>query len=540
MGERAIKLLLAPRFFTTVEEITIANVTMTANAPAYVLALDLGTTGNRAILFDAEGVIVSQAYKELTQYYPQPGWLEHDPREIWQDTYLAMQTALQKAGVAASNVAAIGMSVQRETCLLWDKNTGRPLHNAIVWQDRRTAPLCNQLTEQGYAAEISDRTGLVLDAYFSATKLAWLLEHIQRWQDPPIDLDNVLAGTIDTWILWNLTGGQVHATEHSNASRTMLMNLAEQQWDNRLLELFGIPAHLMPSIQPSLGLFGYTKPELLGASVPITAILGDQQASLFAHGCDRPGLLKCTYGTGCFLIAHTGEQLPRSKNQLLSTIAWTQSDTQGSQENSSLHHKVGYALEGSMFTTGACIQWLRDGIKVITAAADTELMARQVANNGGVYFVPALSGLGAPHWDMSARGAFFGITGGVQREHMVRSVLEAIAYQVKEVVQAINQDSGTDIALLKVDGGACQNDFLMQFQADALGIPVERPKVLDASAQGAAFAAGLAVGFWQDYAALTSSRQIDQIFQPGEGVTQAQDNFTTWLEAVRRAKHWAN
>ncbi len=523
-----------------VEEITIANVTMTANAPAYVLALDLGTTGNRAILFDAEGVIVSQAYKELTQYYPQPGWLEHDPREIWQDTYWAMQTALQKAGVAASNVAAIGISVQRETCLLWDKNTGRPLHNAIVWQDRRTAPLCNQLTEQGYAAEISDRTGLLLDAYFSATKLAWLLEHIQRWQAPPIDLDNVLAGTIDTWILWNLTGGQVHETEHSNASRTMLMNLAEQQWDSTLLELFGIPAHLMPSIQPSLGLFGYTKPELLGASVPITAILGDQQASLFAHGGDRPGLLKCTYGTGCFLIAHTGEQLPRSKNQLLSTIAWTQSDTQGSQENSSLHHKVGYALEGSMFTTGACIQWLRDGIKVITAAADTELMARQVANNGGVYFVPALSGLGAPHWDMSARGAFFGITGGVQREHMVRSVLEAIAYQVKEVVQAINQDSGTDIALLKVDGGACQNDFLMQFQADALGIPVERPKVLDASAQGAAFAAGLAVGFWQDYAALTSSRQIDQIFQPGEGATQAQDNFKTWLEAVRRAKHWAN
>jgi len=548
-----------------VEEITIANVTMTANAPAYVLALDLGTTGNRAILFDAEGVIVSQAYKELTQYYPQPGWLEHDPREIWQDTYWAMQTALHKAGVAASNVAAIGMSVQRETCLLWDKNTGRPLHNAIVWQDRRTAPLCNQLTEQGYAAEISDRTGLVLDAYFSATKLAWLLEHIQRWQDPPIDLDNVLAGTIDTWILWNLTGGQVHATEHSNASRTMLMNLAEQQWDSTLLELFGIPAHLMPSIQPSLGLFGYTKPELLGDSVPITAILGDQQASLFAHGCDRPGLLKCTYGTGCFLIAHTGEQLPRSQNQLLSTIAWTQPDIErggeGERErgripqlqqmtiNKSLpshpltpspHYKVGYALEGSMFTTGACIQWLRDGIKVITAAADTELMARQVANNGGVYFVPALSGLGAPHWDMSARGAFFGITGGVQREHMVRSVLEAITYQVKEVVQAINQDSGTDIALLKVDGGACQNDFLMQFQADALGIPVERPKVLDASAQGAAFAAGLAVGFWQDYTALTSSRQIDQIFQPGEGVTQAQDNFRTWIEAVRRAKHWVN
>jgi glycerol kinase len=513
---------------------------MSANAPAYVLALDLGTTGNRAILFDAQGAIVSQAYKELTQYYPQPGWLEHDPREIWEDTLWAMQTALQKAGVAASSVAAIGMSVQRETCLLWDKNTGRPLHNAIVWQDRRTAPLCSQLTEQGYASEISDRTGLVLDAYFSATKLAWLLEHIQRWQDPSIDLDNVLAGTIDTWILWNLTGGQVHATEHSNASRTMLMNLAQLQWDSKLLELFGIPAHLMPEIQPSLGLFGYTKPELLGEAVPITAILGDQQASLFAHGCDRPGLLKCTYGTGCFLIAHTGEQLQRSSSQLLSTIAWTQPDTQESQKNSSPGYKVGYALEGSMFTTGACIQWLRDGIKIITAAADTEQMARRVADNGGVYFVPALSGLGAPHWDMSARGAFFGITGGVQREHMVRSVLEAIAYQVKEVVQAINQDSAQPINLLKVDGGACQNDFLMQFQADVLGIPVERPEVLDASAQGAAFAAGLAMGFWQDYATVTASRPVDRIFQPGEGVTQAQDNFKTWLEAVGRAKNWAN
>lgn len=504
---------------------------MTANA-AYILALDLGTTGNRAILFDATGAIVGQAYKELTQYYPEPGWLEHDPREIWQDTCWAMQSCLQKARVRASDIAAIGMSVQRETCLLWDKSTGRPLHNAIVWQDRRTAPLCNQLREQGYAAEISDRTGLVLDAYFSATKLAWLLQHIQR-QEPPIDLDNILAGTIDTWILWNLTGGQIHATEHSNASRTMLMNLALQEWDSKLLELFGIPVRLMPTIQPSLGLFGHTKPDLLGESIPITAILGDQQAALFAHGCDRPGLLKCTYGTGCFLIAHTGEQVPRSQNQLLSTIAWT------SQENASAPHKVGYALEGSMFTAGACVQWLRDGIQVITSAADTELMARRVADNGGVYFVPALSGLGAPHWDMSARGAFFGITGGVQREHLVRSVLEAIAYQVKEVIQAINQDSGTEIARLKVDGGACQNDFLMQFQADVLGIPVERPEVLDASAQGAAFAAGLAVGFWQDYATLTASRPINHIFQPSEAVTQVQDNFQIWLEAVGRAKYWA-
>ncbi|HEY9730068.1 MAG TPA: FGGY-family carbohydrate kinase, partial [Chroococcales cyanobacterium] len=358
-----------------------------------------------------------------------------------------------------------------------------------------------------------------------------------------------LAGTIDTWILWNLTGGQVHATEHSNASRTMLMNLAQQKWDSQLLELFRIPAHLMPKIQPSLGWFGYTQPELLGTSVPITAILGDQQAALFAHGCDRPGLLKCTYGTGCFLIAHTGEQLPRSQNQLLSTIAWTQVE-QGAEDAGSFvtnrsasttpDYKVGYALEGSMFTAGACIQWLRDGIKIITSSADTEAMAERVADNGGVYFVPALSGLGAPHWDMSARGTFFGITGGVQREHMVRSVLEAIAYQVREVVEAVNQDSGIPIDRLKVDGGACQNNFLMQFQADVLGIPVERPHVLDASAQGVAFAAGLAVGFWRDYAALTSSRPVDRIFYPGEGVTQAQKNFPTWLEAVSRAKHWVH
>lgn len=517
---------------------------MTAHTLAYILALDLGTTGNRAILFNAEGAIVSQAYKELTQYYPQPGWLEHDPREIWEDTLWAMQTALQKAGVTASAVAAIGMSVQRETCLLWDKTTGRPLHNAIVWQDRRTAPLCNQLTEEGYADEIRDRTGLVLDAYFSATKLAWLLDRIQE-QDPSIDLDHVLAGTIDTWILWNLTGRQIHATEHSNASRTMLMNLAQQQWDSRLLEIFGIPAHLMPRIQPSLGLFGYTQPELLGESVQITAILGDQQSSLFAHGCNRPGLLKCTYGTGCFLIAHTGGQLPRSQNQLLSTIAWTQPEIERGRggdvsipASSAADYNVGYALEGSIFTAGACVQWLRDGIKIITSAADTEQMAQRVADNGGVYFVPALSGLGAPHWDMSARGAFLGITGGVQREHLVRSVLEAIAYQVKEVVQTINQDTGTEIAQLKVDGGACKNNFLMQFQADALGIPVERPEVLDASAQGAAFAAGLAVGVWDDYAALTSSRKIDRIFQPGDGLIQAKQNFPIWLEAVKRAKHW--
>ncbi|MBD2124298.1 glycerol kinase GlpK [Trichocoleus sp. FACHB-262] len=493
----------------------------------YILALDLGTTGNRAFLFNHDGKIVGQAYKELTQYYPQPGWLEHDPQQIWQDTCWVMQTAVQQAGITATEIAAIGLTVQRETCLLWDKTTGQPLHPAIVWQDRRTAPLCNQLQEQGYAPEIYDRTGLVIDAYFSATKLKWLLDHTAD----KVDLGNVLAGTIDTWVLWNLTGGRVHATDDSNASRTMLFNLRSRQWDARLLDIFGIPAHLLPEVRPSLGLFGVTDAQLLGVEIPITAILGDQQAALFGQGCDRAGLIKCTYGTGCFLVAHTGAEIRRSPGQLVSTVAWTRADQTGAPE-------VGYALEGSMFTTGACIQWLRDGLKLIQTAAETEAMAAQVSDNGGVYFVPALSGLGAPHWDMSARGAFLGITGGAQREHLVRSVLEAIAYQVKEVVQAVDACSSTKVQRLKVDGGACNNNFLMQFQADVLGIPVERPVVRDVTVQGVAFAAGLASGFWQDYAALVNNRQSDRVFEP-KAATAALENFTTWQKALSRAKSWA-
>ncbi len=505
---------------------------MNVNSSQYVLALDLGTTGSRAILFDAQGFVAAQAYKELTQYYPQPGWLEHDPQEIWQDTRALMQQVLKHADIAATQIAAIGLAVQRETCLLWDKTTGKPLHNAIVWQDRRTASLCRQLAEQGYAASIQESTGLVLDAYFCATKLAWLLNWVKR-ERPQVNLDDVLAGTVDTWVLWNLSGGQVHATDHSNASRTMLMNLASLDWEPELLDLFGIPAHLMPQLRASMRLFGQTDPKLLGVAVPITAIFGDQQAALFAHGCNRPGMLKCTYGTGCFLIANTGNQLTRSHNQLLSTVAWTSA----TKPNAAV--EVNYALEGAMFTTGASIQWLRDGLKLITKAAQTEQLARQVSDTNGVYFVPALSGLGTPHWDMSARGAFLGITGGVQREHLVRAVLESIAYQVKEVVEAINQDSGTPIGYLKVDGGAAQNDFLMQFQADVLGIGIERPAMVDATAQGAAFGAGLAVGLWDDYEKLIQGSKTDCIFEPGQGAAQAQANFPMWSKAVERAKNWS-
>ena len=492
-----------------------------ATASQYILALDLGTTGNRGIIFDKTGNIVGQAYQELTQYYPQPGWLEHDATQIWQDTRDCIKKVIADTKIQANEIAAIGLTVQRETCLLWDKTTGEPLHKAIVWQDRRTADMCDRLKQEGKAELIQHKTGLVLDAYFSATKLAWLIDWVKE-NKPDTNWDNVIAGTVDSWALWNLTGGKVHATDSSNASRTMLVNLETGDWDEELLNLFNIPASIMPEIKPSMGQFGTTDPEITGAEIPITAIFGDQQAALFAHGCDRPGLLKCTYGTGSFLVAQVGTNIARSKNQLLSTVAWSTS----SQTN--------YALEGAIFTAGACVQWLRDGLKLISSAAETEALATAVPNSNGVYFVPALSGLGAPHWNMNARGAFFGITGGVQKEHMVRAVLEAIAYQVKEVVEAVNKDSEKPISLLKVDGGATKNNFLLQFQADALGIPVERPKVLDATAQGAAFGAGLTIGFWDDYQGLIESREIDRVFEPGEGQKEAHANFIPWSQAVAK------
>jgi glycerol kinase len=353
-----------------------------------ILGLDLGTTGNRAILFNNQGQLISQSYQELTQFYPQPGWVEHDPVAIWNDTYHCIQQVLQNRVISGLEIAAIGLTVQRETCLLWDKTTGEPLHPAIVWLDRRTAPLCRELTEKGHAQDIQNRTGLVLDAYFSATKLAWLLKWVKD-NRPDINPNNLLAGTIDTWILWKLTGSKVHGTDRSNASRTLLMNLETLNWDTTLLNLFGIPPEIMPEIRDSFGYFGETDPDILGFSAPIMAILGDQQAALFAHGCDRPGLVKCTYGTGCFLIAQTGQELVRSHHQLLSTVAWTDGN------------QVNYALEGAMFTTGRAVQWLRDGLNLINSAGETEAIARSVPDTNGAYFVPALSGLGAPHWDVN-------------------------------------------------------------------------------------------------------------------------------------------
>ena len=502
---------------------------MATNTEKYILAMDLGTTGNRAILFNSQGASVGQAYKELPQYYPRPGWLEHNTEKIWEDTYAMIGRVLGDTGVSASNVEAIGLTVQRETCLLWDKITGKPFHKAIVWQDRRTASLCRELAAKGKAETIKTRTGLVLDAYFSATKLFWLLNWV-RQEKPDVDLKNVLAGTIDTWILWKLTGGKVHATDHSNASRTMLMNIESLNWDQELLDLFQIPREMMPEIKPSFSIFGKSEPDLLGASIPITAVLGDQQAALFAHGCNFPGMSKCTYGTGSFLIANTGDSLTKSQNQLLSTISWTH------EVNGKL--QATYALEGAMFTTGACIQWLRDGIKLIDSVTETEHLALKVEDTNGVYFVPALSGLGAPHWDMDARGAFLGITGGVKRENIVRAVLESIAFQVKEVVDMVNKDSRIPMSNLKVDGGVSQNNFLMQYQADLLGIPVERPAFIDATAQGAAFAAGLTVGLWDDYQKLLSNNKVGKVFEPNKNATKVQENFVVWQKAVCRAKNW--
>ncbi|AGY57469.1 glycerol kinase GlpK [Gloeobacter kilaueensis] len=483
-----------------------------------VLALDLGTTGIRALLFDRSGALVAGSYRELPQIYPLPGWVEHDPLVIWQ---LTCEVIAEVHAPGQFHIAAIGLTNQRETCLLWDGPTGEPIGNAIVWQDRRTAPLCQKLVAAGWQGPIQQRTGLVIDAYFSATKLAWLLEHHRP------SINTLKAGTIDSWIVWKLTGGQAHLTDTSNAARTMLFNLQTLDWDAELLALLNIPAEILPTIKPSIGVLAHTDHAILGYSAPIAGILGDQQAALFAHGCNRPGLMKCTYGTGSFLVAYTGDRPILSRHRLLSTVAW--SDTRS----------TGYALEGAIFTSGACVQWLRDSLGIIETADQTAALAGSIPDNGGVYFVPALSGLGAPHWDMEARGLLIGLTRGSGRAQIVRAVLEAIAFQVREVTDALTADTGTPPQRLKVDGGAVRNDFLMQLQADVLGIPVERPALIDTTAQGAAFAAGLGTGFWPDYDRLVAERPIDRTFVPGEHQLATQATFAIWQRAVERARYWA-
>ncbi len=491
----------------------------------YLLALDQGTTSSRAILFDRNGGSVQMANKEFTQLYPRPGWVEHDPVEIWSTQLATAHEAIARTGASAGDIAAIGITNQRETTILWDKATGRPVANAIVWQCRRTAGCCDRLRAAGEAAAIAEKTGLIVDAYFSGTKIQWLLDNTPGLR-ARAERGDVLFGTVDTWLIWNLTGGRVHATDYSNASRTMLFNIHTLDWDDDILALLRIPRSMLPKVVPSSGVIGRTDPCLFGVELPIAGVAGDQQAALFGQTCFAPGTAKNTYGTGCFMLINTGERAVRSKHNLLTTIAW------------GVDGKVEYALEGSVFIGGAAIQWLRDGLRIIDSAAESEDYARRVPDTGGVYIVPAFVGLGAPYWDPYARGTIMGITRGTGREHIVRAALEAICYQTRDVLEAMTADSGTVLTELKVDGGAVRNNFLMQFQSDILGVPVRRPHVTETTALGAAYLAGLGVGLWSSKDEIVAKWQQEAEFTPSMSGEDRDRLYRGWRRAVERSLGW--
>jgi glycerol kinase len=488
-----------------------------------VVAVDQGTTGSTVLVFDKRGRVVARAYSEFTQHYPKPGWVEHDPEEIWRVTLRVLRQACRRAGVRGRDVAALGITNQRETTVVWDRRTGRPIHRAIVWQDRRTAPLCESLRERGLEDVFKRKTGLVLDPYFSGTKLRWLLEHVPRAAERA-SRGELAFGTIDSWLIWKMTGGAVHATDPTNASRTLLYDIHSGAWDAELTRLLDVSAAVFPAVRPSSGDFGKTEPAILGAPIPIAGVAGDQQSALFGQGCVEPGMAKNTYGTGCFLLLNTGQQPVASRHGLLTTVAC---DARGERA---------YALEGSVFIAGAAIQWLRDGLGLLRKAAESEQLARSVDSTLGVYLVPAFVGLGAPHWDADARGALLGLTRGVTRAHVVRAALEALAYQTRDVADAMAADAGETLRALRVDGGAAANDFLMQFQADVLGVRVDRPKVVETTAMGAAFLAGLAVGFWQSQAELERARRIDRRFTPRMSADTRDALYRGWQAAVARVK----
>jgi glycerol kinase len=490
----------------------------------FVLALDQGTTSSRAILFDRAGSVHAVAQREFAQLFPQPGWVEHDPMEIWASQSGVMAEVLAKAAIAPTDIAAIGITNQRETTVLWERATGRPVANAIVWQDRRTAPLCDALRAAGHETTFARKTGLVLDAYFSGTKLKWLLDHVAKARSRA-ERGELAFGTVDSWLIWNLSGGAAHVTDPSNASRTLLFDIHRGEWDDELLALLDVPRAVLPTVVASSGVCAQAT--LLGAPVPIAGIAGDQQAALFGQACLEPGLAKNTYGTGCFLLLNTGRSAVTSNNHLLSTVAWRRCST------------TDYALEGSVFIAGAVVQWLRDALKIIRFAAEVEALAASVPDNGGVYLVPAFAGLGAPHWDAYARGAILGLTRGATGAHLARAALEAIAFQSAEVLRAMEADAGMKLTELRVDGGATTNNLLMQFQADLLGVPVVRPKVLETTALGAAYLAGLAVGYWRDDAEVTANWQVDRRFEPTMPRDQAAALTATWDKAVLRSKAWA-
>ena len=492
----------------------------------YVLALDQGTTSSRAILFDRAGKIVSLAQKEFRQIFPKPGWVEHNPMEIWGSQSGVARSVLEEAGVRPEEVAAIGITNQRETTIVWEKATGKPIHNAIVWQCRRTASICDELKARGLEDYIRENTGLVIDAYFSATKVKWILDHVKGAREQA-RRGELLFGTVDTWLIWNLTRGEVHVTDYSNASRTMLFNIGSLQWDQRILDELDIPACMLPEVKPSSSIYGHTDAHTFGgAMIPIAGDAGDQQAALFGHACFADGMVKNTYGTGCFLLMNTGEKPVPSRNGLLTTIAW------------GVDGKVEYALEGAIFVAGAAVQWLRDELKLIDNAAQSEELAAAVPDTNGVYVVPAFVGLGAPYWDMYARGTIVGLTRGANRNHVVRATLESIALQTRDVLEAMQEDSGITLKALKVDGGAVANNFLMQFQSDILGVPVDRPKVTETTAMGAAFLAGLAVGFWKDKAEIAEKWNVDRTFQPAMAEEAREVKYKGWEKAVERSRAW--
>lgn len=494
--------------------------------PKYMMALDSGTTSNRCILFDRAGRIVSVAQREFTQYFPQPGWVEHDANEIWATLLGVAVEAMQMAGAAAADIAAIGITNQRETTIVWDKATGEPVHHAIVWQCRRTSEYCDELRARGLTARFREKTGLVLDAYFSATKLHWLLENVPGVRERAAK-GELLFGTVETWLIWKLTGGRAHVTDYSNASRTMLFNINTLDWDEEILAELNIPRSMLPKPLPSSGLLGTTDPSLLGGEIPITGAAGDQQAALFGQTCFQPGEAKNTYGTGCFLLMNTGEKPVFSQNGLVTTIAW------------GLGEKVTYALEGSIFVAGAAIQWLRDEMKLIANAAESEAVAQEVADTNGCYVVPAFTGLGAPYWDQYARGAIVGLTRGCKRAHIVRATLDSLTYQTYDVLNAMRADSGIALASLKVDGGASANNYLMQTQADVIGAPVLRPTCVESTAMGAAYLAGLAVGFWRDQAEIRKIWAVDRTFEPQLDAKSRDARLHGWHRAVQRAFDWA-
>ncbi|MDP5273083.1 glycerol kinase GlpK [Chengkuizengella axinellae] len=488
----------------------------------YILALDQGTTSTRAILFNHKGQVIQNSQQEFKQYFPKPGWVEHDAVEIWESTLNVLKGVIRKANISSDQIAGIGITNQRETVVVWDKKTGKPVYNAIVWQSRQTGEICEQLKSKGYEPLFINKTGLVLDPYFSGTKVKWILDHVDGVRDKANQGD-LLCGTIDSWLIWNLSSGKTHVTDYTNASRTLMYNIYDLSWDDELLEVLTVPKSMLPEVRPSSEIYTTTSSELFDHSIPICGVAGDQQAALFGQACYKQGMVKNTYGTGCFMLMNTGEKAVKSEHGLLTTIAW------------GINNSVEYALEGSVFVAGSAVQWLRDGLHLFDHAAESESYARRVESTDGVYVVPAFVGLGTPYWDSDVRGAIFGLTRGTEKTHLIRATLESLAYQTKDVLMAMEADAGIPVNTLRVDGGAVNNNFLMQFQSDILGVPVERPSVSETTALGAAYLAGLAVNYWKDQNEISQNWCLEHTLQPSMNEQTRDQLYSGWKKAVQAA-----